>query len=124
MQDEPNLIKAPYQKLSLTAHQQAEFLKCALSPIHFIRNYIRIKHPTKGALPFDLYGYQEEMVKTFAQNRQVISMCSRQLGKCVTSDTEITKDTDTTQIESLIKLTLRERVINYLEKIMLKLSRM
>ena len=85
MQDEPNLIKAPYQKLALTGHQQAEFLKCALNPVYFIRNYIRIKHPTKGALPFDLYGYQEEMVRTFANNRQVISMCSRQLGKTESS---------------------------------------
>ena len=85
MQDEPNLIKAPYQRLSLTDHQKAEFLKCAINPVYFIRNYIRIKHPTKGALPFNLFGYQEEMVRTFANNRQVISMCSRQLGKTESS---------------------------------------
>lgn len=85
MQDEPNLIKAPYQKLTLTGGQQSEFLKCAIDPVYFIRNYIRIKHPTKGALPFNLFGYQEEMVRTFADNRQVISMCSRQLGKTESS---------------------------------------
>ena len=81
MQDEPNLIKAPYQRLSLTDHQRAEFLKCAIDPIYFIRNYIRIKHPTKGALPFDQYGYQEDMVSTFHKYKQVITMASRQLGK-------------------------------------------
>lgn len=85
MQDEPNLIKAPYQKLALTDAQKPEFIRCAIDPVYFIRTYIRIKHPTKGALPFDLYAYQEEMVKTFAGYRQVISMCSRQLGKTESS---------------------------------------
>lgn len=85
MQDEPNLIKAPYQKLSLVNDQKSEFLRCALSPVYFIRTYIRIKHPTRGALPFNLYGYQEDMVNTFHQNRQVISMASRQLGKTESS---------------------------------------
>ena len=85
MQDEPNLIKAPYQKLALTPTQQSEFLKCAIDPVYFIRTYIRIKHPTKGALPFNLFGYQEDMVRTFAAHRQVISMCSRQLGKTESS---------------------------------------
>lgn len=81
MQDEPNLIKAPYQKLSLTDKQQIEFLKCALDPVYFIRNHVKIKHPTRGSLMFDLYDYQENMIKTYANHRQVISMCSRQLGK-------------------------------------------
>jgi hypothetical protein len=80
-QDEPNLIKAPYQKLSLTDHQQREFLRCAIDPVYFIKNYIKIKHPTRGAVPFALYDYQEQMVRTFAAYRQMISMCSRQLGK-------------------------------------------
>lgn len=80
-QDEPNLIKAPYQKLSLTDRQQREFLRCAIDPVYFIKNYIKIKHPTRGAVPFALYDYQEQLVLTYAQHRQIISMASRQLGK-------------------------------------------
>ena len=81
MQDEPNLIKAPYQKLALTAQQQAEFLRCVMDPVYFCRNYIWVQHPTKGKVQFDLYDYQVDMIRTFADNRQVIAMCSRQLGK-------------------------------------------
>lgn len=81
MQEEPNLIKAPYQKLAVTDSQQLELVKCVLDPVYFIRNYVSIKHPTKGSLKFNLFDYQEQMVRTFAQHRQVISMCSRQLGK-------------------------------------------
>lgn len=81
MQDEPNLIKAPYQKLALTEQQQAEFLRCALDPVYFVKKYIWVQHPTKGKVPFDLYDYQVDMIRTFAGHRQVVAMCSRQLGK-------------------------------------------
>lgn len=124
MQEEPNLIKAPYQKLVLTDHQQQEFLKCALDPVYFTRKYVWIQHPKKGKVPFHLFDYQEQMIRTFAQHRQVISMCARQLGKCVSGDTQITKEDSTVKIEDLIKLSLRQRIVNYLEKILLKLSRM
>ena len=83
--NEPTLVKAPYQKLSHTAEQQKEFLRCALDPVYFARNYVFITHPTKGRVPFDLFDYQEEMIRTYADYRQVVAMCSRQLGKTTTA---------------------------------------
>lgn len=79
--DEPNLIKAPHQKLKLTGPQQQEFIRCALDPVYFARTYIWIQHPTKGKIQFELYDYQVNMIQSFADYRQVIGMCSRQLGK-------------------------------------------
>jgi hypothetical protein len=79
--DEVNLIKAPHQKLKLTDHQQQEFIRCAIDPVYFARTYIWVQHPTRGKIPFDLYDYQVHMIQSFADYRQVIGMCSRQLGK-------------------------------------------
>jgi hypothetical protein len=122
--NEPTIVKAPHQKLRLTAHQNAEFLRCALDPVYFIKTYAWVQHPVKGRLPFELYDYQEDMVRTYANNRQVVAMCSRQLGKCVVSDTEITQDGKEVEIGSLIKLSFRQRLVDLLERLLVKLSQM
>lgn len=85
MQDENKLIKAPYQKLHLTDHQQSEFLKCAMDPIYFIKHYVYIAHPTQGKVLFELFDFQEDMIRTYNNHRQVVAMCSRQLGKSTTA---------------------------------------
>jgi phage terminase large subunit-like protein len=36
-------------------------------------------------VPFKLFDYQKDLVLTYWQNRQVIAMCSRQLGKTETA---------------------------------------
>lgn len=83
--EEPTLIKAPHQKMAVTAEQQREFLLCAIDPVYFARKYVYITHPTKGKVSFDLFDYQEEMIRTYADYRQVVAMCSRQLGKTTTA---------------------------------------
>jgi len=57
-----------------------EYLKCVGNPSHFMRKYCTIQHPTKGKIKFDLYDYQEDMVKRFIDNRYNIILKSRQLG--------------------------------------------
>jgi hypothetical protein len=79
------LVKAPHQKIALTANQQSEFLKCALDPVYFTKNYVYITHPTQGKLLFDLFDFQEDMIRTYSDYRQVVAMCSRQLGKTTTA---------------------------------------
>ena len=32
---------------------QREYLKCAKDPVHFMRKYCTIQHPTKGKVKFD-----------------------------------------------------------------------
>lgn len=122
--NEPTLVKAPHQKLALTDHQQKELLRCAIDPLHFIENYVWIQHPVAGRLPFKLYDYQKQMIRTYADHNQVIAMCSRQLGKCVSADTQVAKDGQTTPIETLVCLGFKDRLVNTLEKWLLKLSRM
>ena len=59
---------------------QREYLKCAQDPVHFMRKYCTIQHPTKGKIKFDLYDFQENMLTEFKNNRYNIILKSRQLG--------------------------------------------
>ena len=59
---------------------QREYLNCVKSPVHFMKKYCKIQHPTKGKIKFNLYDYQEEMLSEFVDNRYNIILKSRQLG--------------------------------------------
>ena len=69
---------------SYTVEELREFVKCKDDPVYFIRNYVKIISMDKGLIPFDLYDFQEEMVRSFHENRYTITMCSRQVGKSTT----------------------------------------
>jgi hypothetical protein len=57
-----------------------ELIKCGRNPTYFINNYVRISHPIKGLIPFNLYSFQEEVVKDFKDHRYNIILKARQLG--------------------------------------------
>ena len=57
-----------------------EYKKCALDPIHFMKKYCVIQHPTRGKIPFHLYPFQEGCLTDFKENRFNIILKSRQLG--------------------------------------------
>lgn len=69
----------------MTAAQTAEFAKCVADPIYFIRKYVKIVALGRGIIPFDLFPFQEDMIKTFDQNRFVICKIPRQSGKTITT---------------------------------------
>jgi len=76
-----DLTKKPYQKDSLTEKQMLELAHSAQDPKYFIRNFCFIQHPTKGRVPFALFGFQEELIDVYHGNRYSISMLARQMGK-------------------------------------------
>jgi hypothetical protein len=57
-----------------------EYLKCASDPIHFMKKYCFIQHPQYGRIKFDLYPFQEKVLKLFADNPYTFILKSRQLG--------------------------------------------
>lgn len=57
-----------------------EIIKCGKDPIYFIKNYVKIEHPTKGLIPFNLFDYQEELIKNYINYRFNIILKSRQIG--------------------------------------------
>ena len=83
-------IKKAYSNSEYTPEQIEELKKCFHDPIYFMKTYVKVMHPKKGVVPFELYEYQEEAVKTFQSNTEVICKIGRQMGKCVTGDTKIT----------------------------------
>ena len=57
-----------------------EFAKCAANPVYFMKRYAKIQHPTRGKILFDLYPFQEDVLRQFNKNRYNIVLKSRQLG--------------------------------------------
>lgn len=62
----------------------AELIKCRKDPVYFMRHYIKIQHPTRGTVSFDLFPYQERFVQHMHENRFVITLQPRQCGKTLT----------------------------------------
>jgi len=59
---------------------KAEIIRCGQDPVYFIRNYVKIQHPKRGLIPFDLYPYQEELIRAYQKNRFNVILKARQLG--------------------------------------------
>ena len=78
------LLKKPNVPFDFTEEQIEEYIKCKDDPIYFIRNYMKIVHVDHGLVPFDLWNFQEDMVRTFYKDRFVICKMPRQTGKSTT----------------------------------------
>ena len=59
---------------------EQEYKKCATDPIHFMRKYGYIQHPTRGKILFDLYDFQEKSLEEITNHEYTIILKSRQLG--------------------------------------------
>lgn len=68
-------------KYSLTKEQiLKEIVRCGRDPVYFMKNYVKIVHPTKGLIPFILFPFQEDTLRKFDENRFNIILKSRQMG--------------------------------------------
>ena len=59
---------------------QDEYIKCAKDPVHFMRKYCKIQHPTRGKINFDLYPFQEKTLLQLRDHDYNVILKSRQLG--------------------------------------------
>lgn len=80
----PRLKKAN-TLIDYTHEQVQELLKCSRDPVYFARKYVKIKHPKRGQIPFNLYDYQEELMRSYLNERYNIVLSARQTGKTETS---------------------------------------
>ena len=76
----PNL-KAGNVDFVFTKEQIEERIKCMNDPIYFIQKYMKIVHVDRGLVPFDLYAFQKELLKSYIDNRFTIAKLPRQVGK-------------------------------------------
>ena len=59
---------------------QQEYIKCAKDPTYFMKKYCMIQHPTRGRIKFNLYPFQEGVLKLLNKHERNIILKSRQLG--------------------------------------------
>jgi len=79
----PNLKKANVP-VEFTKKQILEYQKCMGDPVYFIETYMKIVSLDEGLVPFDMYDFQKDMVRTFHDNRFTICKLPRQSGKSTT----------------------------------------
>lgn len=77
-------VEYPY-----TEQQLIELKKCSSDILYFIVNYCKIVTLKHGVQKFKLFQYQKNAIKVMHENRFSIFKFPRQMGKCVTGDTNI-----------------------------------
>lgn len=80
----PNLPKEDYRH-AFTQAEIDEFVKCANDPVYFAMTYMRIINVDHGLMPFRMWDFQQDMLRTFHENRFSICKLPRQVGKTTTS---------------------------------------
>ena len=79
----PNLKKANTQ-IEFTQEQILEFVACRHDPVYFAKKYIKIVSLDEGLVNFNLYPFQEKLVRNFHESRFNICKMPRQTGKSTT----------------------------------------
>lgn len=67
-----------------------EIARCKRDICYFASHYFRIVTLDTGLSIIKLYPKQEELLKFFVNEKRCLCLASRQTGKCVCKDTEIT----------------------------------
>jgi hypothetical protein len=79
------LLKRAGVEVQYTQEQVDEYIKCSKDPVYFAANYIKIVNVDRGLMPFEMWDFQKEMIRTYHENRFSITKCPRQVGKTTTS---------------------------------------
>ncbi len=83
------LLKRANVTNEFTQEQLIELARCAADPVYFARNYIKIVNVDDGLVPFNMWPFQEKMLRTFHENRFSICKLPRQSGKCFSLNTKV-----------------------------------
>lgn len=59
---------------------KSEYTRSAVDPVYFMRKYVKIQHPIRGTIPFNLFDFQEKTLKGFHEFDFNIVLKSRQMG--------------------------------------------
>lgn len=72
------LLKRANVANEFSQEQLFELAKCAVDPVYFAKNYIKIVNIDDGLVPFDMWPFQEKMLRIFHENRFSICKLPRQ----------------------------------------------
>jgi len=85
---DPNLKRVGVE-YGFTQAQIDEYTKCKTDPVYFVRQWMKIRHVDRGLINFDLYDYQERLLRQLIEERfNIVTQC-RQSGKCLGFSTMI-----------------------------------
>ncbi len=62
------------------ASVKEEILRCGKDPAYFINKYVKIRHPTRGLIPFRTFDYQNRTIERFHTKRFNVILKPRQMG--------------------------------------------
>lgn len=62
------------------ASVKEEILRCGREPDYFIDKYVKIRHPTRGLIPFRTFEYQKRTLSHFHRKRFNVILKPRQMG--------------------------------------------
>ena len=79
----PNLKRAN-TPINFTKEDVEEYLRCKKDPVYFARNYVKIVSLDEGLVGFDMYDFQEKLIRNFHEKRFNICKMPRQTGKSTT----------------------------------------
>jgi len=94
-------IKPAHQVEEYSEDAIVEFDKCLNDPVYFITNHCKLQHGVKGEQEFKLFPYQERMIHGFQENRLVIVLAARQVGKPLWIEEEIPTPTGYRKMKDL-----------------------
>ncbi len=78
---EDNVTKKPYKRVSYTAEQQYELIRCMTDAAYFMSNFVYIQTEKNGAILFKPFEYQYRMLDAFVNHKSTIALTARQMGK-------------------------------------------
>lgn len=78
------LLKKANTPIEFTKDNIKQYIKCKNDPVYFANNYIKIVSLDHGLVPFDMYDFQEKLIKNFHDHRFNICKMPRQSGKSTT----------------------------------------
>ena len=78
---EYEIIKKPNSVSEYTEESLTDLLRCVDDPLFFIRRFVKIQHAMRGAVPFEPYPFQVDLIRAFHEHRFSIALTARQMGK-------------------------------------------
>jgi hypothetical protein len=78
------LIKKAHKPERYTLEEVQHLEKCmdpVTGPLYFMKNFLKIQHPVRGAIDFAPYDYQVRLIEAYHSHKDVIAMLPRQMGK-------------------------------------------
>jgi hypothetical protein len=70
----------PNNNINLREIIREEYKRCLIDPIYFMKKYVKIQHPLRGTISFDLYEFQEKSLTDLIKYDYNIILKSRQMG--------------------------------------------